>query len=181
MVALALGNATFALFVRAVFRRDSRWATWLVAAIAASLAAGVVGSAFVGDWEGINPLANPWYWLEFIGGLGPSMWIGIEGIAHYLRARRRLKLGLCAVIDCYRFLLWGAAGLIWLLLEAIRSANDFVLAFTGRWSELLNLGTAVCEVVPVALIWCAFFPPECYRRWLEIGANPASALPPAID
>ena len=65
LIALALGNAAFVLFIRAVFRPDARWATWLVAAIVVSLVAGVAGSAWIGDWEGINPLANPWYWLEF--------------------------------------------------------------------------------------------------------------------
>jgi len=178
LIALALGNVAFALFIRSVFRRDSWWATWLVGAIVVSLVAGLAGTAWIGDWEGIDPLANPWYWLEYFGSFAPYIWIAAEGCAQHLKARRRLKLGLVGAMACNRFLLWGIAGLLWVILESIRTANDFVNALTGQWSELLNFGIAAFEVIPVAIIWCAFFPPEFYRRWVEGRATPEEwALP----
>ena len=181
LIALASGNVVFAFFIRAVFRRDARWATWLVAAIVVSLVAGLAGSAWIGDWRGANPLANPWYWLDFFGCAAPPTWMGAEGFAQYFRARRRLKLGLCEPMACNRFLLWGVAGSLWLILEAVLTANDFAFALTGRWSELLTLWNALFEVAPVAVIWLVFFPPEFYCRWVEGGGKPAAAEPPTVD
>jgi hypothetical protein len=181
LIVLALGNAAFAFFIRAVFRPDARWATCLVAAIVVSLGAGVVGSAWIGDWVGINPFANPWYWLDWFGGFAPSVWLSAEGLAHYFKARRRLKLGLCEPMVCNRFLLWGIAGVLWMILEGISTANDFVNALTGQWSLLLDFGIALFEVIPVAVIWFVFLPPESYRRWVEGSGKSADANPPTVD
>ncbi len=176
LIALSLGNITFALFIRSVFRPDARWATWLVAAIVVSLVAGVAGSAWIGDWEGTNPLANPWYWLEYFGGFAPSVWMAAEGFGQHFKMRRRLKLGLCEPLACNRFLLWGIAGALWMILEGIITANDFAYALTGQWSLLLDFGVAAFEVVPVVFIWFVFFPPEFYCRWVE-GAGHAVNTP----
>jgi hypothetical protein len=181
LIALTSGTVVFAFFIRAVFRPDARWAIWLVAAIAVSNLAGVVGMAYMGDWEGTNPLANPWYWLEFFGGIAPSAWMGAEGFAQYFKTRRRLKLGFCEPITCNRFLLWGLAGSLWVTLEVIVTASDVVYAFTGYWSELLGLGIAFFEVVPIAIVWFVFFPPAFYRRWVEGGGKRAGAVPPTVD
>jgi hypothetical protein len=174
-IALASGTVVFTFFIRAVFRPDARWAIWLVAAIAVSNLAGVVGMAFMGDWGGINPLANPWYWLEFFGGVAPSTWMAAEGFAQYFKTRRRLKLGLCEPLACNRFLLWGISGSLWAILEVVVSASHFVYAFTGYWSELLGIGTALFDVAPIAIIWFVFFPPAFYCRWVEGGGKPADA------
>jgi hypothetical protein len=153
----------------------------LVAAITVSVVAGLAGSAWIGDWRGANPLANLWYWLDCFGAFTPSVWMGAEGFAQYFKARRRLKLGLCEPMACSRLLLWGVAGSLWAILEAVRTANDFALALTGRWSESLTLGNALFEVVPVAVIWFVFFPPEFYCRWVEGSGKPADAEPPTAD
>jgi len=181
LIALALGNAAFVLFIRSVFRPDVRWATWLVAAVIVSLVMGVVGSAWAGDWEGINPLTNPWYWLDAFGALAPAAWLGAEGCAHYFKARRRLKLGFCEPMDCNRFLLWAIAGTLWVVLEGFFTASDLVYSLTGQWSELLVLCVAMFEIVPVAIIWFIFFPPEFYCRWVEGGGKPADANSPTVD
>jgi hypothetical protein len=181
LVALAVGNVAFAFFIRSVFRPDARWATFLVAAITVSVVAGVAGSAWVGDWEGINPLANPWYWLKYFGSFAPATWMAAEGFAQYFKARRRLKLGLCEPMACNRFLLWGIAGALWVVLEVVLTANDFANALTGQWSQLLDFGVALFEVVPVAVIAFVFFPPEFYRRWVEGSGKRADAKPPTVD
>jgi hypothetical protein len=179
--ALALGNAAFALFIRAVFRPDVRWATWLVAAIIVSLVVGLMGSAWTGDWEGVNPLANPGYWLDGFGALAPATWLGAEGFAHYFMARRRLKFGFCEPMDCNRFLLWGIAGALWLVLEGFFAASDLVFSLTGQWSDLLILGVALFEVVPVAVIGFIFFPPAFYCRWVEGRGKSSDAQAPMAD
>jgi hypothetical protein len=181
LITLALGNAAFALFIRAVFRPDARWATWLVAAILVNLVVGVAGSGWVGDWEGINPLANPWYWLEYFGGFAPTIWMAAEGLTQYFKANRRLKLGLCEPMSCNRFLLWGIAGALWVILEVVLTANDIANALTGEWSPLLDFGVALFEIVPVVVIALVFFPPESYCRWVEGSGKRADAEPPTVD
>jgi hypothetical protein len=180
LIALALGTVVFSFFIRAVFRPAARWAQWLVAAIAVSNLLGLVGMAWHGDWEGIDPLANPWYWLEFLGGTAPFIWMGAEGFAQYFKTRRRLKLGLCEPMTCNRFLLWGLAGSLWVILEAIVAVSDLVYAYTGQWSESLGFGIALFEIVPMLIVSLAFFPPDFYCRWVEGGGSTgAEGAPPA--
>jgi hypothetical protein len=181
LIVLAFGNATFALFIRAAFRPDARWAIWLVAVITGSVVAGLAGSAWIGDWEGIDPLANPWYWLDCFASSAPAIWMGAEGLAQYFKARRRLKLGLCDPMACNRFLLWAIAGALWLILQGVLTANDIVNALTGEWSLLLDFGGALFEAVPVVVIWFVFFPPAFYCRWVEGSGKPADAVPPTVD
>jgi hypothetical protein len=106
--------------------------------------------------------------------------MGAEGFTQYFKAHRRLKLGLCEPMACNRFLLWGIAGSLWVILEAIVAVNDLVRAFTGGWSESLGLGIALFEIAPMAIVWFVFFPPAFYCRWVEGGGTTgAEGSPPA--
>jgi len=167
LLAFNVGNVVLALFTRVVFRQEQRWALWLVVAIAVCLAWGAAGSAWVGDWEQINPLANPGYWPQTFGGLAPAIWMGVEGLIEYPRARKRLKLGLCAPLICHHFLLWGLAGALWAILEIVLVAQDFIYLSAGDWSEALGIVNGLLEIVPIGMMWLVFFPPAAYRRWVE--------------
>jgi hypothetical protein len=171
LIAISLGNITFTFFIRAGFRPEERWAIGLVAAITVSLVLGVGGAAWIGDWEGINPFANPWYWLDFLGNTAPSIWMMAEGLIQYFKARKRLKLGFCSPMACNHFLLWGIAGSFWLILEVVVTASDLVYALTGQWSESLGMATALFEIFPITVVWFVFFPPSAYRRWVEGAAS----------
>jgi hypothetical protein len=172
LLALNVGNVALALFTREVFRKGERWATGLVVAIALLVICGSVGTAWVGDWEQINPVANPGYWLQTVGGLAPSVWMGIEGFGQYRNALRRRKLGLCEPLTCQNFLLWGVAGALWAGLELVLTAQDHVYLNAGEWSGALGIANGLLEIVPIAIMWLVFFPPAAYRRWIE-GAAPA--------
>ena len=172
LLAFNLGTAVFALFTREVFRNQQRWAFWLVVAIAVCLVLGAAGSAWVGDWEQIDPLANLGYWPQTVGGLAPMVWMGAEGVAHYARARKRLKLGLCSPLTCHNFLLWGLAGALWAGLETVIVIQDFIYLSAGDWSGALGVVNGLLEVVPIAIMWLVFFAPAGYRRWIE-GPAPA--------
>jgi len=181
LLALAAGNVVFAFFIRAVFRPGVRWAMALVAAIAVTNLSGVAGMACMGDWEGTNALANPWYWLEFFGSFAPITWMGAEGLAKYFKSRLQLKLGLCKPMTCNRFLLWGIAGSLWVILESIVTVSDLVYAHTGQWSESLGLAIALLEIVPMMVVSLVFFPPAFYCRWVEGGESTEAEKSPPAD
>jgi hypothetical protein len=168
-----LGNVALALFTRVVFRKQQRWAGWLVVAIAVCLVLGAAGSAWVGDWEQVDLVANPGYWPQTIGGLAPAIWMGVEGLSHFARARKRLKVGLCAPLTCHHFLLWGLAGALWAGVEIVLVVQDFVYLSAGDWSVALGIVNGLLEIVPLCMIWLVFFAPAGYRRWIE-GAAPVS-------
>jgi len=173
LLAINLGTVAFAVFTKEVFRKQQNWAGWLVVAIAVCLVLGSAGSAWVGDWEQVDPFANPGYLPQTLGGLAPTIWMGVEGLSHYASARKRRKIGLCAPLTCHHFLLWGLAGALWAILEIVVVAQDFIYLSAGDWSGALGIVNGVLEVVPIGMIWLVFFAPARYRRWIE-GAAPAS-------
>jgi hypothetical protein len=61
------------------------------------------------------------------------------------------------------------------LLELSYIAQNVVYELTLRWSGSLDLLTSSLDVAPIALVWLAFFPPACYRRWIESAAAPLTA------
>ena len=180
-LAFHTGTITFMLFTRKVFRSRERWATWLVAGTIACLAAGVGGSVWVGDWEGIYPLSNSWYWLELVGRLAPMVWMGSEGFVQYRKTRARRRLGLCEPLTCNRFLLWGVTGALWLTLELVSTGQYVDYELTQRWTTSWDFVVSLLEVLPVAVIWFVFFPPAWYRAWVVKRAAVADAAWNPID
>lgn len=176
-----LGTVAFLFFTRRVFRSRERWAARLVAGTIACLVAGVGGSVAVGDWEGIYPLSNPWYWLEWVGRMAPMVWMGIEGLLQYRKTRARRPLGLCEPLTCNRFLLWSAAGALWLMLELVSTGQYIDYEITQSWTTSWDLVVSLLEVLPVGVIWFVFFPPAWYRVWIEKRAALADAAANRLD
>jgi hypothetical protein len=172
ILAFSLGNVGLAMFTKEVFRKQQRWAGWLVVVIAVCFVLGLAGSAWVGDWEQFEPVANPGYWPQTVGELTPHIWMGVEGLAHYVKARRQIKIGLCTPLICHYFLLWGLAGVLWSGLEIVVVVQDFVYLSAGDWSGALGIVNGLLEIVPIGMIWLVFFAPVGYRRWIE-GVAPA--------
>jgi hypothetical protein len=160
-------DIAFALFTRRVFRTRERWATWLVAGIALCLIVGAGGLTWRSEWEGAHLLSSPWYWLESVGVLTPSVWMGIEGIAQHRKARQRRRLGLCTPLICNRYLLWGLAGILWGSSElvAIPQLTEFEI-FRG-WSISVDALVTSLDIPAVCIMWTVFFPPAFYRYWIE--------------
>jgi hypothetical protein len=176
LVSIQAGTFALALFNRAVFRRDAQWATWLVVATGGGMLAGFAGSAWIGDWTGEHPMDSVAYWPELAATCLPSIWMAAEGLNEHRKARQRERLGLCDPFTRHRFLLWGAAGSFWALLELVGLAQELQLALEGRSSALSDGLSALCELAPIALVWLAFYPPAAYRRWVERGSlAPAAA------
>ena len=91
-VTFDVGIVPFALFTRTVFRRDARWATWLVCGCAVLLTIGVTFSLLAGDAEGMT-LSNSWFWFEWVGYTVPSAWMSVEAFLAYVGAKNAYGLG----------------------------------------------------------------------------------------
>ena len=60
-----------------------------------------------------------------------------------------------------------------LLLEHI--AQDIEYEITQVWSPSLDVLVGTLGASAVAIIWCVFFPPARYRRWIQ-AADPAATV-----
>jgi hypothetical protein len=74
---------------------------------------------------------------------------------------------LCDALTSNRFLLWGVAGAIWLLLQFVVLFQYIEYAATQQWGATMNNLVGFLEVVPVAAAWLIFFPPAFYRDWIS--------------
>ncbi len=169
-IATNLGGIGIAFFPLLAFRRKSAWARWLVATITLSVIAGIVGSHWVGDPAGLEPLTNAWWWFEWTGEIAPAIWIGVEGFHHYGTTRRRVQLGLCEPIVGHRHLLWGIAGVFWTLLDFVVIGQFVEFWITGSWSATLDYLIGFCEIAALAMIWLAFFTPARYQQKINQSA-----------
>jgi hypothetical protein len=166
----ALSNTAyvpFALFLQRVFRGRERWALRLVVAIAISQIIGLGSSVVVGDWAGAKPLSNLWWWVDWTGHWVTVAWMGIEGFVQYVKARQRRRLDLCDPLVCNRYLLWGLTGATWVIYEIALLAQLAEFEITGTWSASMDALTGALESGAIALVWCVFFPPRIYQRWID--------------
>jgi hypothetical protein len=166
-IATNLGGIGIAFFPLLVFRRGSTWAKRLSVSIATCLIVGTVGSSWVGDSGGVDPLSNAWWWFEWVGTIAPSIWIGTEGLNHYGTSRPRVRLGLCEPIVGHRYLLWGIAGAVWTLLDFLVIGEYVEFWATQSWSATFENLVGFCEIAALAMIWLAFFTPAGYQRWID--------------
>ena len=161
------GSIVSLFFMRLVFRPNSRFATALVASIIACMALGLAGSGWIGDWEAVYPLRNPWWWLEWAAVTVSVVWIGVEGFHQYGMSKLRRQFGLCDAMASNRFLLWGLTGAIWMAYELAYPIQMIEFDATGSFSASLDAIVSVAELIPIVFIWLIFFPPTIYRRWIE--------------
>jgi hypothetical protein len=172
-VAYDLGALTMAVFTLKVFRGKELWALGLVLATGICLGFGIVGSAAVGDWEGIYPLTNSWFWLEWLGMCLPLAWVSWEGLLEHVQARRRMSLGLCDPIVANRFLLWGLVGVFMLSSNFALLPQYIEYEQEAQFSAAMDALVGVAEIFTIGVIALVFFPPRWYRRWVENRTKPA--------
>jgi hypothetical protein len=166
-LALDLGVFLFTLFIWKVFRSDARWGGWLVAGVAALLLAGIGGSVWVKDWQGMLPISNPWFWPAWLANLIAYAWMLAEGFPQYRQARRRQRLGLCSAVLCDRYGLWVMAGAIWFLLHWLLLYVFIDYEIRGEFDLSACAIMGVMQLIPAAAMWAAFCPPAFYRTWIE--------------
>ena len=102
------GVVPYLIFTRVVFRRDARWATWLVVACIAAAVVGTLALAFDGDlYPGLD---DPFYWIQWLGYTVPCVWMASEAFLSHRLALRRSRIGLTDLIVVNRYLLLAAFG-----------------------------------------------------------------------
>jgi hypothetical protein len=162
-------------FIRRVFRSDDAWSGWLTTGTALCLILGLGGSIAVGDPGGVQPLFNSWYWLEALGTTAPFVWMAAESLGQYGKAKRRLRLNLCDPLVCNRYLLFGLTGVMWVAVEFAATVQNIEYELTQGLTARLDFLLMTIELISLAAVWLAFFPPTAYRRWIERTA-PAELL-----
>jgi len=166
-----LGNVALAWFVKEVFRPRENWAGWAVVAMAIVALLGATGSAWVGDWEQIDPLDNPGYWPQTLANLLPALWLGVEGLRLFARTRGRAALDGFDGLPRRQILILGLIGVFWAALEAVISVQDFIFLEEGSWSQALGVVNGALEIVPYLLLWWTYFPADADRRRIASGST----------
>jgi len=159
---------TTAAFTRVVFHRDQPWAGALVRGVVVLLFAGLAVSAHQGDLEGMAPIGNPGFWLEWVGQVIPFIWIAAAAMTEYSSARRRVHIGLSEHLVCNRYLLFAGFGLAQLA-TIVLLIPMYVGYETGNggFTDAADQWMGSLEMLTIAIIWLAFFPPRFYRSWME--------------
>jgi hypothetical protein len=177
-VAIDAGTILIALFTRRVFRSRDDWAEWIIMFVAFLFVAGLALSALQGDWEGsmMNRLG---FWLEWIAQLIPCAWVFVEGANQYRLSERRRVLGMSDLTTSHRFLLWSVFGFA--QVGSTFSVLPMYIAYKrdGYITASMDAMLGGFELLSIAAVWLAFYPPARYQRWLErasgdLGARGAS-------
>jgi hypothetical protein len=166
------------LFIRMVFRPDSRWSLGLVIAIVAVPALAFAGFAQAGTFSS-GQLPQSWFFFELVGRFGGSVWLMTEATRYYVMMKKRVQLGLADPVVTNRFLLWAlaAGGGVMMMLTAVPP----VIAPGSQHSLMVLdlLAFAFFGCVFSIIYGLAFFPPARYLAWLEAappGATSEGAL-----
>jgi len=167
---------TTAAFTREVFHRDKPWAQPLFWGVVVLLIAGLAISVAHGDLEGMAPIGNPGFWFEWVGQLIPFIWVAVASLITYVNSCRRVRIGLSNALVSNRYLLFGCFGL--LQLGTVVLLIPMYISYeveTGGFSEAMDSLMGSLEMLTIAIIWLAFFPPRIYREWVERAAGNTAA------
>ena len=162
----SVGLVPLLLFTRNVFRRDVRWATWLVWGMSTCLFVGVTFSALGGDFEGVT-ISNPWFWPDWVGYTVPYAWIGMEAALAYSAANKRARIGFAEPVLANRFLLWALFGLLTTMSSIALIPLYIEVEATGVWPAWGDYFVGGLEFSGMTALWLAFFPPKAYLRLIH--------------
>lgn len=162
----ALCALTIAAFTWRVFRVEASWAKWAFWIDGALLLLGLTIAAIERDWVGAHPLTYKGFWLEWVGGILPFIWLAAESLHMYSRTRRKVRLGLGDPIVSNRFFLIGLYGALATFTYPIFLWLYILYERNGTWSDSWIAFAGVVEVFSLAALWISFAAPAFYRRWV---------------
>jgi hypothetical protein len=169
-VGSAVGMSCIYLFVLTVFRPGVAWARGLTACAVLLLLVGSVSSvaalAQAAPETPSREVLQSWG-VVILGVFTLAFgWAALESGSYYLRARKRLRLGLIDAAVANRFLLWAvASGSAFLLGVCLLRFQLEGQQLTGNLVP--SLLTMCVSVVTGASMYLAFLPPRSYLAWVE--------------
>jgi len=175
LLAMNAGGVASALFTRTVFRSRSRWAGWLVVAVAVVSAACFAAEGwahrfvFPGDVH-----ETPALLLSGWTRIGVLAWGAGEALRYYAAMRRRDALGLGNPVVRNRLLLWGVGigAAAWGSL--VGTVVPLLAGVPSLEMPAVQLSSSLHGLVSAVAMWLAFLPPRPYLRWIESrAARPA--------
>jgi hypothetical protein len=90
-----------------------------------------------------------------------------EALGQFSKSRQRRRLGLCDPLVSNRYLLWGLASAVWVMVQLVVVAQDIAFERTGVWGTSFDIQVGALELAAIAMVWATFFPPGFYRRWIN--------------
>lgn len=143
-----------------IFRPSERWPIGVTAVLAAVM---------VGGW--ITVLTAPsgseshGRWVVLGASSLSYAWSAVEYFLVYDTLRRRARIGLADPVVATRSLLWaiGAAQAVVLVLSALVTRYVFGLQDMPPPVSALQ---SVLGLISAGAVWCGFFPPRGFARWL---------------
>ena len=159
------GVFPFMFFMRSVFRPDSTWAGILLWFCSVLLLLGTLMGEL--STYAIYSSDNPWFLMQWAGYTTPCLWLLGEATLSHQGARRRARLGLCTPVVANRYLLLALFGGFQILacLADLSYATDISNNQAASLISEVLLGST--EIVSVAVLWLAFFPPRFYTNWID--------------
>ena len=159
-----IGVIPLVLFARVVFRPNAAWANWLAGSCTLLLFAAM--TVWIIQAHGYYTIESPWFWCQWLGYTIPCLWVSIEAFLCYVRANRRLRIGLCDSVVANRYLLFGLFGAF----QTFACITDVVLVVDYALIETLSGEIAallgVLEMAGILTLFLVFSPPAMYRRWI---------------
>jgi hypothetical protein len=107
-----------------------------------------------------------WFWVDFIGYTAALLWMTLEAFHAYSGARKRQRIGLCDRPVVNRYMLWSTFGVFQVLACAAVIYLGLDDAANESVSGLADMFLSGSEIVSIAALWLAFFPPAAYLSWI---------------
>jgi hypothetical protein len=167
-LALALGWSAVFLFTLLTFRPSAAPALAFtgvgLALLAYGAAAGALFNLGATEIAQLTSAESPVFLLQ-LGAMAAYGWTALEAFSHWLRARRRSRLGVVDPLRMNRLFWWMCFGVFALLslvpgtLAGVRGEDVIADASTRLAISIAGLGCAVA-------LQLAFLPPRFYRAWI---------------
>ena len=166
LLLLGLSSISLGFGLQQIFRPRERWSMLLCGFASAALlawwalAVHLGGSGLAGEGGMRAALYN-------LSRLAIHVWATWECFHYHGMLKRRLALGLAKPMIVHRFWLWGISSACAVALLVVGMFASYVLHQSVMTWPVGLFALSGFGLVSSLTIWCAFFPPAFYGRWIE--------------
>jgi hypothetical protein len=163
-IVYSIGVVPYLIFIRTVFRPESRWPHWIVIGCVVALALSATVLTLSGDrYPGLD---DPFFWIQWLGYTVPCVWMTFEAVRCRRHMVRRARIGLADPIIMNRYLLLALFGGF----QVLACLSDILLAIDMAAHQAVSAAADLflggSELAGIAALWLAFFPPDAYLDWV---------------